>query len=276
MEPTKEYIREYISRRKGVDLGRYQASTYSRLLLQRIKALGLDSLGGYWAFLTENPDEADRLIEAASVSVSSFFRDSLVWEIISGTILPEMFERRRREGRKYFLAWSAGCAKGQEAYSIAILVHKILADDLGKWRIHILGTDMSPGPWSKAVSQTFSRPELEEVKFGIVGDYFVARPEGFEISPRVRNMVKFSVEDLTSGNRFAPAESVFGGFDLVLCRNVLIYYSSEAQAIIVDKLIRSLAPGGGLILGRDESLPEETASRLSVFDSANRIYLKQA
>ena len=276
LKRTEKYILDFVRESSGVDLRRYRDEIYSRLLSNRVRVLRVDSLKEYFIFLKENPGEIDRLIESASVGVSSFFRDSLVWENIYELILPKIIERRRVKGRKYFLAWSAGCAKGQEALSIAILLHKILSSDFENWRIHILGTDMSAGDWEKETSRYFSAQELKEVKLGIIEQYFNQKENCYEVLPAVRNMVEFFVEDLTSNARFAPAESVFGGFDLVFCRNVLIYYSSETQEVIVEKLIRSLALGGFLVLGREESLPPGAYSRLSEYDYYNRIYIKSA
>ena len=112
------------------------------------------------------------------------------------------------------------------------------------------------------------------MKLGVLDQYFTPVDRGYQVRPFIGKMVCFSRDSLISPHGFAPKESIFGSFDLVFCRNVLIYFSLELQEAVLDKLIRSLDNRGYLILGESESLTRKTQSRLAEVDGKNRIYLK--
>jgi chemotaxis methyl-accepting protein methylase len=115
---------------------------------------------------------------------------------------------------------------------------------------------------------------LETTQLRILDRFFRPTADGFEVIPEIRRMVHFSWDDLTSRHSLAPADSVFGSFDLVLCRNVLIYFSLGLQKRVQDKLYGALNPGGYLVLGTSESLPPEMAPWLIAVDQPHRIFQK--
>jgi chemotaxis methyl-accepting protein methylase len=117
--------------------------------------------------------------------------------------------------------------------------------------------------------------KFDDTKLAILEKYFVAEASGgFKIRPFVRKMVRFTLDDVTSRDRFAPADSVFGSFDLVLCRNLLIYFSTELREHVLQKLYKALAEGGYLILGDSESLDRGMSSKFITVDDKNRIFRK--
>jgi chemotaxis methyl-accepting protein methylase len=180
----------------------------------------------------------------------------------------------RREQTRQIRVWSAGCATGEEAYSVAILLAQALEDEDFPWLPSICATDISPQALAAAQTGRYRRESLETTQLGVLDRFFRPAAEGFEVIPEIRRMVHFSRDDLTSRQSLAPADSVFGSFDLVLCRNVLIYFSLDLQKRVQDKLYGALAPGGYLVLGMSESLPPGTASRLIAFDRPQRIFHK--
>ncbi|HLD47674.1 MAG TPA: CheR family methyltransferase, partial [Desulfobaccales bacterium] len=170
--------------------------------------------------------------------------------------------------------WSAGCATGEEAYSVAILLAQALEVEDSPCLPYICATDISSQALATAQTGRYHRESLETTNLGVLDRSFRPTAEGFEVIPEIRCMVHFSRDDLTSRQSLAPADSVFGSFDLVLCRNVLIYFSLDLQRLVLDKLYRALNPGGALVIGIFESLPREMESRLTAIDPPHRIFQK--
>jgi len=259
---------------RGVDLSGYRRPMLDRRLNSRLAVVRLTEPAGYLERLRSDPEEYDRLLDAFSIGATSFFRNPLVWEILGNSVLPLLVEHKRAGRSPEFRMWSAGCASGEEAYSIAILAHEILRGELAGWKVHIFATDLNEGALKSATRGIYPRDRLEHTRLGIVDRYFIASAAGYEVQPFIRRMVWFSRHDLASSRRLAPAESVFGTFDLILCRNVLIYFDRDLQARVIEKLTRTLARGGWLVLGESETLPEPRNYRLTAFDRRNRIYQK--
>jgi chemotaxis protein methyltransferase CheR len=261
-------------RGRGLDLSDYRRGTLERRLAVRMANLRLKDPGEYLQRLRSDPWECDRLIEAILIKVSSFFRDPLVFELLAHRVLPLIIERHRREHTRQIRVWSAGCSSGEEAYSVAILLAQALEDEGFPWHPSICATDISTEALAAAQTGRYRLESLETTQLGILDRFFRPTADGFEVIPEIRRMVHFSRDDLTSRPSLAPADSVFGSFDLVLCRNVLIYFSLKLQKRVQDKLYRALNPGGYLVLGMSEALPPERVSRLVAFDRPHRIFHK--
>ena len=257
---------------RGLDLSAYHRSMLLRRLAARMGKLGISDAAAYVRRLETDPAECGRLVDSVGVNVSSFFRNPLVFEIIRERILPEILERKRRKPSREIRVWSAGCGAGEEAYSMAILIHNAIKGEVSQWAPCIFATDIDHEALTAANRGAYPRESFETTKLGILDGYFTPTETGFEVRPFIRRMVRFSRHDLTSPKGAAPPESVFGTFDLVLCRNVLIYFSPEVQVRVLDKLAGSMARGGYLVLGESESLDGGTESRLEILDRRNRIF----
>jgi len=261
---------------RGVDLSGYRPDTLQRRVAARMTKAHAADVDEYARQLHLDPDECDRLISTIAIKVSSFFRDPIVFELTAQKLLGDIIERNRRSGAPGgdIRVWSAGCATGEEAWSLAILLHQALKGKRNDWTVQIFATDLDPNALATAKTGVYPRERLEDVKLGILDQYFVANEEGYRIRPFLRRIVRFSRDDLTSTRHHAPAESVFGTFDLIFCRNVLIYYSPDVQGHIFRGLHRSLAKRGYLVLGNAEGLNTEMESKLQTIDRMNRIYRK--
>jgi len=259
---------------RGVDLSGYRRATLKRRLAARMARLRLKNPGEYLQRLRSDPSECDRLIETIVIKVSSFFRDPLVFELLAYRVLPLIMARYRRDHTRQIRVWSAGCAAGEEAYSAAILLAQALEDEDYPWLPYICATDISPEALAAAQTGSYRRESFETTQLRVLDRFFRPTADGFAVIPEIRRMVHFSRDDLTSRHSFAPADSVFGSFDLVLCRNVLIYFSLDLQKRVQDKLYGALNPGGCLVLGMSESLPPEMEPRLIAVDRPHRIFQK--
>ncbi|QTA87227.1 CheR family methyltransferase [Desulfonema magnum] len=276
MEYPLNKILEELRRARGIDFSNYRTAILTKRLSARMTRLSIKDPFKYLERLWADPSECDCLIDAIAIKVSSFFRDPIVFETIAQRVLPRIIEINRHSKMSQIRVWSAGAASGEEAYSIAILIHELLANEAIQWHPYIFATDISRESLKKAEAGRYPRESLKNTKVGILDKYFTVKDNVYEIRPVIRKMVRFSHDDLTSKDRIAPADSVFGAFDLILCRNVIIYFSSELQKRVLHKLYNALARGGFLILGNSESLDPETERRLIFTDSRNCIFQKPA
>jgi len=271
-----ENILAKLRQARGIDFSDYRQNTLSRRIASRLARLGIEDYARYLDLLESDPAECDKLIDTIAINVSSFFRNPIVCEILSQTLFPQIIEKKRLSGSQQIRIWSAGCAGGEEAYSLAILIHEALKKDFAEWSVHLFATDIDQESLCRAEQGSYPRESLLNVKLGILDEYFDRTEVGYTVKPKIRKMVRFSLDDLTSTSTFAPKESVFGEFDIIFCRNVLIYFNAELQKRVVKKFVRSLPVAGYLVLGDSERLDNETSVNFQVVDHKNRIYKKRS
>ncbi len=264
-----------IKQKKGIDLSRYRRHTVERRISNRMARLQAADPETYLELLKSDPHECDSLVNNIGINVSSFFRNPVVFEIIEQSVLPLIITRKRASNSREIRIWSIGCAAGEEAYSVAILVHQAFEKEQGSWKPYIFATDMDSDALEKAGTGIYQRQSLATTKLGILDKYFISKGSMYEVCPFIKDIVHFSLDDCTSFRTIAPAESVFGSFDMVLCRNVLIYFSKELQKNVFDKLYKAIGPRGYLILGDSESLSWEIESKFEATDGRNRIFQKK-
>ena len=234
-------------------------------LYRRMRATGAPDLQGYGALLdepTQGEAEWARLEAEITIGETFFFRYSEQFVALRGTILPDLVASRRAERR--LRIWSAGCSTGAEPYSLAILVREILGEALPEWRVTILGTDISAEAIATARAAEYGRwalrtmPPEERLRYftPLPPDPGVRREGGFALRPEFRAMVRFA-----QGNLLKVAEPPAGeeGYDLILCRNVLIYFDAATVSRVVHGLGRRLRPEGWLLLGHAEPNPTFSA-----------------
>ena len=267
-------IMEQLRQRRSLDLNGYRPSMLERRLSARLEKVGVGAPSDYLILLEEDPKEIDLLIDALMIRVSAFFRNPIVWEILAQSFLPELILRKRRSGNHEIRVWSVGCATGEEAYSMAVLICEALGNELPQWTPYVFSTDISREALRTAEAGEYGRQAFQSTKLGLIDRHFSVTKDGYRVSSSIRRMVRFSPDDLTSTSRVAPVDSVFGSFDLVLCRNVLIYYSADLRKRILDKLYRSLDNRGWMVFGESEWLDTGAEPRLIAVDGKNRIYRK--
>lgn len=212
--------------------------------------LGIPDLDGWVQALlsgTTTPRELEALANHLTISETYFFRQRDTFDALAEKILPERVAVRAAQARPLRI-WSAGCASGEEPYSIAMFVRQRLPD-LPAAGIEIFGTDLNSHVLARAARGVFTEWSFRDTPPGLKGTFFTRKPNGrYEISPEIRRMVKFS--RLNFAEPFYPPE--FGEreeFDLILCRNVLMYFSGDWQEKIIARFCAALAPGGWLIVG---------------------------
>jgi two-component system CheB/CheR fusion protein len=229
----------------GIDFRSYKPLTIQRRLQRRIVATNTGTLENYRKYVLEHPEEYQRLISSFLIKVTEFMRDREVFAYLRGTLLPQLVERARERGNELRF-WSAGCASGEEAYSLAIAVADALGDELSQFSVKIFATDLDSNAIAYARQGVYPAAALKDMPPELVERYFNRSDGSYEVSKIIRGLTVFGEHDLAQR---AP----FPNVDLVMCRNVLIYFTKELQQRVLQLFAFSLHNGGYLIVGKAES-----------------------
>ena len=233
--------------RFGIDFGAYKRPTLLRRLRGRIAAVGAGDITGYLAYLAVHPDEYQHLVSAFLIKVTEFFRDPALFDALRDEVLPEILARAARHGERELRLWSAGCATGEEAYSLAILVAEALGPALDEYTVRVFATDLDADAVAHARRGFYPPAALAALPPALIERYFTREEGGYLVRKPVRNLLVFGQHDL--GQR-----PPFPRLDLVLCRNVLIYFTPPLQRRALEVFAYALRDGGTLALGKSESV----------------------
>ncbi len=222
-------------------------------VVQSFAASTFTDIQEYYRFLLEEMDggaELERLVNVATINETHFFRDSAQCDVLLNYVLPELIRKRR--SIRTLRIWSAGCASGEEPYSVAIMLRELLPD-IDEWTITILGTDINTGALARARHALYSEWSFREDQAKALRDvYFIRQGNRWELIPDVRRMVMFSRLNLAS-TIYPSYETNTNYLDLILCRNVLIYLSEATTKTVVDRFYNALQGGGWLAVSPSET-----------------------
>lgn len=265
---TLHEVLEYAKDVRGIDFNAYRASTIERRLALRLRKLGMQDLASYYRFLKKDPEEIDALVDALTVTVSHFFRDPFVFEALGNFVFPELINTHKKDPLRI---WCAGCARGEEAYSAAILLKEILSRETDSLDILIVATDIDRDALDYAEKAVYRADSLFEAKKGHLDRYFTKEADLFRLKDEIRSMVTFAYHDITTK---PPKKGVFSDYHLVLCRNVLIYFNRAAQEHIISNLAGLLQNRGYLVLGEAETLPQQFSGGFGEIIPRTKIFRK--
>jgi chemotaxis protein methyltransferase CheR len=261
-------LREALFQQRGLDLDGYKDKCIRRRIAVRLRARQCNNLNEYLEVLALEPDELDKLIQAVTINVSGFFRNNETFDLIKEHIIPSILERKRDAGEKELNIWSAGCATGEEAYSMAIMLKHYFKGPVNSMEVSILGTDVNESFLDQARKGIYSPARLEEVMDEIKKRYFRKQEENFELVPKIRGMAVFEKQDILEA---LPSQRM----DMILCRNLLIYLSKKIQGKIFRKFYHTLRPEGFLVLGKTESMLEPAKHGFSSIFPRERVYQRR-
>jgi len=256
-------IRNILFDGRGFDLDGYKDRCIKRRIAARIRNLGYRQIEDYIELLHNNDVEQEQLLEALTIHVSQFFRNPSTFSVLEETILPELLQSRRGIGE--IRVWSVGCAGGEEPYSIALLLDELCRPTD---KVSILGTDVSADILKKARSGLYETHRLVEVPNPVLAKYFIQEGVRYRLDGRILNKVRFFRHNILQDRPFPR-------MDLILCRNMLIYFSRMEQERILRILANALAPEGLLVLGRAETMVNESRELFTCVDPVERIYRKR-
>lgn len=251
-----------LERERGFRGVLYRQKCMRRRIAVRMRARRVRDVESYSALLDDDPTEYDRLLRTLTINVSRFFRNPETWNVIRATVLPDLL------GRERLMAWSAGAAAGEEAYSLAILIWELLAEQGRSWwgGIRLVGTDIDMPSVQAARRAEYPEAALAEIPTETRDRWF--EPGGVRrLKEPLRSLVEFRLVDVLAR---AP------GFDadLIICRNLLIYLDRTAQLRVFETFADALRPGGYLVLGRVEMLSPAFRGQFEIVDLRERVYRK--
>jgi len=252
----------YIERELDFESGFYNDAYLDRRINARMRRTGIDDYRPYQRLLEDDEGERAALLDSLSINVTGFFRNPEAWESLRGVLRDLTAENRTVS------VWSAPCADGREPYSIAMLA--LDDDEIDARRVEILGTDINHDILSTARAGRYEATQTTDIEAELepldaYEPYVDRQGEVFTVTDRVRDLVTFERHDLIRGREKE-------GFDLVCCRNLLIYIDADYKVPIFETITGSLVEGGYLMIGMTETLPSEFRDRYDPVEKKHRIY----
>ena len=256
-EKLKKQIHEAI----GLDCEGYRPEYLKRRLEIRLRATKSKTYSDYCRYLRANSQECDLLLNDLTINYSLFFRDSDVFLFLEQKIFPELLSS------KNVRVWSAGCATGEEPYSLAVLANECRNRYAKDSQVIIYASDVDRDALAKAAKGEYDLKSLQNVEQSLIDKYFVREGELFRVKDSVKQSVRFERHDLMTS-------PIHQNLDLILCRNVMIYFSRESQQKIHMHFYDSLKDGGYLVIGKTEMLSGEPSKKFICIDPKTRAYKK--
>jgi two-component system, chemotaxis family, CheB/CheR fusion protein len=244
-----EALLNHLKQSRGFDFSGYKRRSLERRILKRMAEVELQDYSAYLDYLEANPSEFTDLFNTILINVTGFFRDAAAWDYIAGDVIPRLLEDTPAD--RQLRVWSAACASGEEAYTIAMLLAERLGFDEFQRRVKIYATDVDDDALATARSGTYTTAQLENVPPELVDRYFENTPLGRTFRTDLRRSVIFGRNDLVQD---APISRV----DLLVSRNSLMYFTPETQARILSHFNFALNETGFLFLGKSEMLITHT------------------
>ncbi len=258
-----------VSREAGLSLDAYKDKCLRRRLLVRMRACSVHTYAEYMGVLDQKPEEWEKLKDALTINVTRFYRNPETWDRLHTDLLPGLLQARN--GR--LAAWSAGCSSGEEAYTMAMLcAETAAAAGHPAWaeRVRITATDIDRGSLERAEAGLYPQAAFLEAPEWITQKYCTRDGESWQVSAAVRRMVTVRKLDLT--RELIPTAA----YDLIFCRNVVIYFDRPMQERLFAQFAEALLPGGILVLGKVETLLGIARERLTLVDARERIFRRAA
>ncbi len=264
INPQLEQLLEYVKQNRGFDFTAYKRSSLGRRIDKRMQALNIGGYPEYLDYLKVHAGEFTLLFNVILINVTEFFRDAPAWDFLASDIIPRILEQK--SPRDHVRIWSAGCASGEEAYSVTMLVGEALGKQPLMDRVKVYATDVDEEALAVARLGRYSERAVEGVPRRLLEKYFVQDNDAWEFDRDIRRVVIFGRHDLLQD---PPISRV----DMLLCRNTLMYFNNESQRRVLSRLHFALNDTGFLFLGRAEMLLTH-ASLFTPLDLKRRFFAK--
>lgn len=226
-----------VKRKTGIDLFKYKEDQMKRRLISLYKKHGFKNFEEYFEAMNQNKETLDEFLDRVTINVTEFFRNPSRWEVLQNNILPRLAKEKGS-----IKSWSAACSTGEEPYSLAILLKEMKLNS-----VTVLATDLDLNVLNTARQGIYGTHSVQEVSEAYKGKYFIKRDKGYEVSDHLKKSVQFKKQDLL-------ADSFDSNFDLIICRNVMIYFTEEAKDELYKKFAGALRTGGVLFVGSTEQI----------------------
>jgi len=253
MEKELEKLIRLMKERFALDISVYDNSFLEKTVKDRLIATSRQTVEDYLVYLGGTPGETACLIGQLSNSYSEFFRNPLTFSMLEQAVIPKIFSQAEKTKSGEIRVWSAGCASGQEPYSLAMLLDDYKNNHQSDISYRIFATDSSEKELDGAKKGVFDRKTVKNTRLEFAEKHFRKSGENYILNSRLKKQVDFSHFDLLDKDSSSPPSGIYGDFDLIMCCNVLFYYQPEYQQMILQKFSRSLKSGGFLVTGEAEA-----------------------
>lgn len=250
---------------KGFNLDCYKNQCITRRIGIRVRATHCQNVEEYCDFLLNSETELELLYKVLTIHVSQFFRNPLTFQKLREEVIPQIIRQCQERHHRKLRLWSVGCAGGEEPYSLAIILREFFPEDLQELDVSILATDVDAGTLLTARAGVYGEDRMAEVPISIKAKYFTAMGTRYQLLPEIKEMVTFSQSDLFDTTSYPKS-------DLILCRNVLIYFERAQQQKIMEGFAAVLEQGGFLVLGKSETLSSTSREIFKTVCPMERIY----
>ena len=246
-------LRDFIYAQCGIFIGENRKYLIENRLATRLKELKLTSYSEYYNYLRFDPNkhaELTKLFEAVTTNETSFYRNPPQLQIFQDVVLKETIDTLRKKNQKKLRIWSAGCSTGEEPYTIAIIIHELLRQEVTTWDIKIIANDLSEAVLASARRGVYAEYALRTTPKELVAKYFVKEDNNYRLDPKLKHLVSFGQLNLNDKLQVARVERSH----IVFCRNVIIYFDDDMKRRVISAFYDNLLPGGALLIGHSESL----------------------
>lgn len=243
--PDFEELLSYLKRTRGFDFSGYKRPSLTRRVQKRMDMLNLETYADYLDYLEVHPEEFTHLFNMILINVTGFFRDPSAWEYIQQEVVPAILKHKKLD--EPIRVWSAGCASGEEAYTIAMILAEIIGPEAFRERVKIYASDADELALNQARQSSYTEREIANVPADLLEKYFEKTGNRYQFRKDLRRNVIFGRLDLVQ-------DSPISRLDLLICRNTLMYFNAETQARILARFHFALNETGYLFLGKAEML----------------------
>jgi two-component system CheB/CheR fusion protein len=265
-DPEFENLLDYLKRSRGFDFTGYKRASLRRRMDKRLETLGIAGYGSYTEYLEVHPDEFALLFNTVLINVTSFFRDASAWDYLSEEIIPRIVASKTED--EPIRIWSAGCASGQEPYSLAIMLAEALGFEAFRDRVKIYATDIDDEALAQARAASYTARDVQGFSPTLLAKYFEREDNKYVFNKDLRRALIFGRHDLMQD---APISRI----DLLTCRNTVMYFNAEVQAGILSRFHFAIRDGGFLLLGKAEMIFAHTGLFLPL-ELRRRVFVKVA
>lgn len=227
-----------INKKTGIDLSLYKEAQMKRRLTSLYEKRGFKNFNDYYSAIHNDKQLLDEFLDRMTINVSEFYRNSQRWDVLDKKIFPMLLSTNKK-----LKIWSAACSTGEEPYSLAM----VLSSHIPLKDISIVATDLDSGVLERAKVGLYSERSLKEVPKTILNKYFINEGQHYQVKDEIKKTVQFKQQNLLN-------DPYGTGFDLIVCRNVMIYFTEEAKDQIYQGFSKALRPGGVLFVGSTEQI----------------------
>ncbi len=258
-----------IQKYKSFDISQYKDSYIERRVNARMNLAKRNDLESYIELLRNNPEEFNKLMDGLTVNVTEFFRNTETFAALETDTIPKILENKETDSRAVIKVWSAGSSSGEETYTLAILFLEALRKSGKEYDLMIYGTDIDRKSIIQAKSGIYESNKVSGIRKDLLDRYFEEHVNEYRIKPFVKEHVKFSYLDLTS-----DFVKNLATYELILCRNVIIYFTLDVKRSLFMKFYQMLRKDGYLIIGKNEAITGKAVDYLETVNLSERIYKK--